>query len=650
MVAVVYGAMRQLVLLVGLCLLLPQTAWAKWTRLSTDHFVFVGDASERQLRTVAQRLEQFREVVGRVLGDGTTSSPVPTLVIVFQNDRSFAGYRPVYQGKPVEVGGYFIGGEDANVIAVNASQVTDRYGVIFHEYAHFMLGSAVGGTPVWVSEGLAGLYQTFDTSNGGRTAFIGKPSLQHLLLLRASTQLMPTAQLLAIEHDSPEYNEGDRRGLLYAQSWALVHYLTFGSKERQGQLSKFLKALQRGVEDDEAFTQAFGPDRRQLDAELRSYVGLASFQTLRVEFDERVTAGTMAPSEAIADVEAAGYLGDLLGRITGRTDDARAMLKTTIEANPDAARALAALGTLELRANNVETALPLLERAAALAPGTASVQAAYGRTLTRRATRPDADDEALFAKARTALSRALELEPDNASTIVTLAEVEMASGANPARALSLMQRAVKSSPSREEYRLMLGQAMAMTGDYRGAQSYLALLLARGGSPAIREGARSTMARIATAQNAVRELASAERERLEASPSSATSSPGAGRDEPRRESLQQGAYVPTLRPPQAGESQVLGTFSAVDCRQGAIVLQIDAAAGPMRLAVKTFDEVEFLTYRPDSPTAVPCGPQRPSYRVLATFRVDAAPLPGANTANHAVAIELLPAGYTPGAAR
>ncbi len=109
-------------------------------------------------------------------------------------------------------------------------------------------------------------------------------------------------------------------------------------------------------------------------------------------------------------------------------------------------------------------------------------------------------------------------------------------------------------------------------------------------------------------------------------------------------------MPTLRPLQAGESQVLGTFSAVDCRQGAIVLQIDAAAGPMRLAVKTFDEVEFLTYRPDSPTAVPCGPQRPSYRVLATFRVDAAPLPGANTANHAVAIELLPDGYTPGAAR
>ena len=196
---------------------------------------------------------------------------------------------------------------------------------------------------------------------------------------------------------------------------------------------------------------------------------------------------------------------------------------------------------------------------------------------------------------------------------------------------------------------MLGQAMAMTGDYRGAQSYLALLLARGSSQAIREAARSTMGRIATAQNAVRELAAAGRAPLDGA-DTATSSPAARGDEPRRETMQQGAYVPTLRPLQVGESQVLGVFSTVECRQGAIVLQVDAAAGPVRLAVKTFDEVEFLTYRPDSPTAVPCGPQRPAYRVLATFRIDAAPLAGANTANHAIAIELLPDGFTPDVSR
>ncbi len=430
-----------------------------------------------------------------------------------------------------------------------------------------------------------------------------------------------------------------------------MHYLTFGSRERQGQLSKYLTAFQRGISDEEAFTQAFGPDASErLDGELRAYIGKAAFQTLRVEFDDQVTARATSPSETISDAEAAGYLGELVGRINGRTEDARAMLRTTIDANPEAARALAALGLLELRADNVDAALPLLERAAALAPGTASVQAAYGRALTRRASFDGADEEALLAKARTALARALELEPDNVSTLVTLAEVEMASAANPARALSLMQRAVQAAPSREGYRLMLGEAMAMNGDYRGAERDLAVLLARGSTPAIREAARSTMARIATAQDAVRELAAAERVPLENSRSGATASAAAGRDEPRRETMPDGAYVPTLRPLQPGESQVLGTFSTAECRPGAIVLQIDAAAGPVRLAVKTFNEVEFLTYRPDSPASVPCGVQRPSYRVLATFRVDPAPLAGANTAHRAVAIELLPDGYTPDVSR
>ena len=117
-------------------------------------------------------------------------------------------------------------------------------------------------------------------------------------------------------------------------------------------------------------------------------------------------------------------------------------------------------------------------------------------------------------------------------------------------------------------------------------------------------------------------------------------------EPRRQTAAQGVFVPALRPVRPGETRVLGVFSAVDCRPGAIVLMVETASGPARLAVPSFDDVEFLSYRPDAPAGIPCGPQRPSYRVLATFRTDAPPLPNAGTPNRAVAIELLPDGYTP----
>jgi hypothetical protein len=50
-------------------------------------------------------------------------------------------------------------------------------------------------------------------------------------------------ELLAIDQRSPVYNEGSRRGVLYAQSWALVHYLTFANPERMKQFRQFLASV-----------------------------------------------------------------------------------------------------------------------------------------------------------------------------------------------------------------------------------------------------------------------------------------------------------------------------------------------------------------------------------------------------------------------
>ena len=47
--------------------------------------------------------------------------------------------------------------------------------------------------------------------------------------------------------DSPLYNEGDRRGVFYAESWALVHYLLIGNPQRKGQLGAYLQKYADGV-------------------------------------------------------------------------------------------------------------------------------------------------------------------------------------------------------------------------------------------------------------------------------------------------------------------------------------------------------------------------------------------------------------------
>ena len=116
--AVLVGPLRIFLaaLLVG-CV--PGAASAGWSRLSTKQVVFVGDAPDAIIRRVAQKLDQFREVLTRALPGADTKSPVPTVVVVFRNDRSLTPYKPLFQGRPVKVAGFFQAAEDVNYIAVN---------------------------------------------------------------------------------------------------------------------------------------------------------------------------------------------------------------------------------------------------------------------------------------------------------------------------------------------------------------------------------------------------------------------------------------------------------------------------------------------------------------------------------------------------
>jgi hypothetical protein len=314
----------------------PSLADARWIRLTSEHFVFIGDAPEATIRNIARRLELFQEVIGRIFSSQMTASPVPTVVIVFQNARSFGPYRPTFNGKPIELAGYFSQGDDVNYVAVNAEQDTEAHGLIFHEYAHFLLNNALGDVPVWAGEGLAEFYATFSVI-GTRSAVIGAPNRDNLRLLQEST-LLPLPQLLAVTRDSAMYNEGNRRGVFYAQSWALVHYLTFGAPERASQLRLFLLAASQGVESAEAFKQSFGGDTEQLQRELFSYVRRMGFNTRRFDFDEKIANDAASTGLVISDQEAAGYLGEVIARFPDRTEEARAYLRKAIESGSDAAR------------------------------------------------------------------------------------------------------------------------------------------------------------------------------------------------------------------------------------------------------------------------------------------------------------------------
>jgi cytochrome c-type biogenesis protein CcmH/NrfG len=470
---------------------------ARWTRLRSQNFLFIGDASESAIHRVARSLEQFRNVMALVLPGASDASPVRPVVILFSSDRAFTPFKPRYKGRPMEnVGGYMHLSDDVTYIAMSVERSRRA---VFHEYTHFLIAHTIGVVPPWLNEGLAEFYQMYE-DDGGRAAII-RPSFGHLRLLQRSP-LMPLSELLAVTQDSPHYSEGDRRGIFYAQSWALVHYLAVGSASRAGQLSDYLNRVEGGTPLDEAFRGAFKTEPGTLEQELRSYLRNLPLRTLRMNFPEKLEAAPVARGEAIEEPEAQGYLGDLLARVT--PDAGRAYLQTLVRASGQNARASASLGLLDLREGRTDEALARLERAVAIEPQNAVFQGALGRALAEQLQGKQDDLDlvvAILARARAALTRAAELEPSAPNILATLGYVEQVDGGhgNLARAVTLFEQAIRMAPARDPYRLMLAEALVRQKQYNRAVSVLTTLLARGDDEAILAEARALLRRLEEAQ-------------------------------------------------------------------------------------------------------------------------------------------------------
>ena len=618
-------------------------AAADWTRLQSANFTFIGDASERDIRRVARQLEQFREVMLRALPPRPGSSPAQIVVLVFANNRSFNPFKPRFQGRTVEVAGFFRGGADMNHIAINGALGDAAVRTVFHEYSHLLVSSALDVAPAWVNEGIAELYETFEERNGGKSAILGMAPAQHVLELR-SRVFIPLSELMAVDRSSPMYNEGNRRGLFYAQSWALMHYLTFGNPTRREQLTRYLNTMNAGASQDAALKSAFSADLPAIEKELRDYLLRLAFPAVVYDFETTARATVDAPVEKLNDIEAEGYLGDLMARDRDRIDEARARLTKVIASNPDAARAHYALGLLELRDSRVDEALPLLERAATLQPGEGTFVTAYAFGLVEhlQGASDDAERRSILERARATLSRSMELRPPAAYTLVTAAYLEQLAGEG-ARAVDLLTRAVASAPSEESYRIRLAEELARLGDYEGATGHLGLLVGRGRDEDSRNRARQALARVAQMRNLEAARMAARSSAGAADPVATTAQPTA--PPPLAQNENAGRFVPALRQIGANEQRVLGIFSAIQCRQGRFVLEVQTSAGMINLTAAQLSDIDFISYRTDTPGSVNCGTVPGLPPVLATYRPAATgSADGIN--GDAVAIELIPDGYVP----
>ena len=156
-----------------------------WISVRSRNFQLIGNAGEKEIRQVANRLEQFREVFTRLFPKAKFTAPRPTTVVVFKNDKSYSPFR-----SNQNIAGYFQPGPDVNYITLTAEVrgEQDPFTVIFHEYTHLLVNSTLGNVPTWFNEGLAEYYSSFNISEE-RKVTPGKPISNHVYLLRESKML-----------------------------------------------------------------------------------------------------------------------------------------------------------------------------------------------------------------------------------------------------------------------------------------------------------------------------------------------------------------------------------------------------------------------------------------------------------------------------
>ena len=431
----------------------PQTR-DNWRSVRTNNLFVIGNADAEKLRQVAAWLEFFHSAFARLVSRNVLDSSVPTTVIIFRDDASFTPFKPLYQGRPANVAGFFQAGDDINYIAISLDP-RDRnpYSTAFHEYVHLHVRDNIPGAPLWLNEGLAELYGSLQFS--GNDALLGAPLPYYLRLLREQ-ELLPLKTLFSIGTNSPHYNEQDKTGIFYGQSWALVHYLMLSDRSRQEQFRRFLQQVGRGEDTAKAVEDSFGMSLPEMEQELRAYVrrgDLAAQSIASVDNPQAYTAYTAVQRTSLSDAEANYYLGDLLLH-TGRESDAERYFKQAIALDPGFAPANAALGRLALHQRRYAEAKKYLQKATT-SPQNYMTHYLYAYVLSREGLGPNGEiteySRENAAEMRDQLQRSIKLAPDYAPAYYLLALVDLVTNERLDEALQMAQKARQLAPADQHY-------------------------------------------------------------------------------------------------------------------------------------------------------------------------------------------------------
>ncbi|HYZ86626.1 MAG TPA: hypothetical protein VE621_19585 [Bryobacteraceae bacterium] len=361
------------VILFLLVTLLVESGFAKeskWIRVQSPHFELFTTANEKQGKELVQYFEQIRELFGRL-----SNAPLPKLPVRIVAFRNKTEYKPF---APTEGVAAWYNRDETRDYIVMSGVGKDLYPVAVHEYTHLLIRNARLRLPIWLNEGLAEVYSTVEPV--GAQLRIGNviPGRAHTL---ANTKWIPWETVLRVDHRSPEYNEKERLGPMYAQSWLLTHMLYFGDEYRP-KVNQFLMAVDKLDDSEKAFREVYGKTLEDVKKAADAYYRSSSIKV--AVLNAKLETPAEAPVASPANRLQTGVVLAEVNVLLGKAEQARAEYEQLAKEFPKEPSIYNGLAFVEGRSSNDAKALEYFQKALELGSDDARYLWAHARLLNVR--------------------------------------------------------------------------------------------------------------------------------------------------------------------------------------------------------------------------------------------------------------------------
>ncbi len=368
--------------------LIPELLGApeRWIKLETPHFELYTTAGEKKGREAILYFEQVRSFFLQA-SPAKHAPEFPVRIVAFRSESQYKPYR-INESAVA----YYAPGRNRDYIVMQDIS-SEHYPVAIHEYTHLIVKHVGLKLPLWLNEGWADVYSSLAPK--GDKALVGSPLPGHFQTL-LTTKWLTLDVLASVDHNSPLYNERNKAGIFYAESWLLVHML-YLSPGYRANFSKLLLAISSGQDMAQACQSVYGKGLKEIASDLDQYSRSKLFYG--VVFDVKLEKAAEDPQVSDATGFDSGLvLADLLAQ-TRKRDEARQAYGQLAKDNPGHPEIDESLGYMELQAGDRDSARQYFSRA--YAAGSKNPQMCFDYSLLE-------DSKGAIP----ILRRAVELKPD----------------------------------------------------------------------------------------------------------------------------------------------------------------------------------------------------------------------------------------------